>query len=1285
MPATGNDGPSPSRSGASTDHHLAAQPYSQAVFDHNLSVTGLDYRHDERGHMIASLRRLITTGYTVLTGPVPPEAQPDARGAVGLWQRSGMPPFVIAANLTAGRVTMNTPHGLRTYTAEQFADHLATTPALQQHPTGPIVLLIPHAAAGGMHLPRTIAAHNTHGEPRHQLSTLGGHVQENDLTTYTLVDENGHHLGRATFSTSEWLDRVSDSVNYGRQSTYHYGKSTQNGTIEAIDPHFPLPWVNTSRQKPPYFFASHGTRQNVWAYDSQGRKHELTGPGIGNLLKRRPSLQLDQDREIVLLVCSVAAPGQDGTVIAQQVADITGRTVYAPSGRVAHDASIVEEGSWHTFRPHAQRPQAETPISPSPETHSGEREGHARGTSRSQPQQLKHTAAEETSPQEQPGVTAPQGSWAHSRSATSPGVPHSLETSAFAFAERPPTFEEISRSAVMSQWVVSHGELITGVDYRYGGDGRLATAIDPPITERFLHYNTPQLPNEVRQGIRGAASPWGDVAPIMVIADRSSFGVAVTSLSGPTEISFENFSRHVRKVIEYHGFPAGAPVVLVMPYAAAGRIELPRILAAHTGRDVWASDGPVALLKENGRGAATTWIVQHEPAGIAVSRWIVSRPGALNSFADQPERIHLTATTGETVPASALLTHTLINERGEPIGQAVDTAEDWPLFEEELRELNRVTTYRTGEGYLTEQGRGAVRARPNAPYRALPWVRAGEQSTPYFFVTHGDMGVLKLPTRTGTILPMPGEQVGRLLAQVPLISQRPYASIVLAACFSGYDAENPLNSVAQRVADVTGRTVHAPWSKVSNALSLVEGHGDQEGYWFTYRPRQAAPRPGIGHPGQPLPPHRTVAGPIRGHARSGSAAAEPATLALRPYRNLLFPAEVGSMSVGLDYRHDGAGHLSPQASAPRIDMFITHAGDHLPSVIPVEGQERPAPWGSVQPLLIAADLAPGGVSVMTTGGSRTLAIHEFARLVSSETAINSTPPHVPVVLLVPNAAAGEMHLPRMLAHLTERTVWATDGELALVTTGNSGPSSLAHKPVTHVLLHRRTDGEGGRWLRSLPTDLDAQIARLGDTTGFPEVHTLSTIEGGSVDSSEIPSYTLTDENYIQTGRAIFSREEWGRIRSHFSDVSKVREYARSTEDGTEEVSEDGQVATTPVPWGMPSVIPYYLVTHGRVGGVALPTPNGRAHVDGQTLGQWLRRRASFESHPRPIVLLSCRSGETREGVEISVAQEVAEITGQTVYAPSTAVWTDFAVDSTDGGRWETFRPQQTGSSQNGRK
>lgn len=356
-------------------------------------------------------------------------------------------------------------------------------------------------------------------------------------------------------------------------------------------PQVQLPWANGGRRPVPSFYLAHGARNLVRVRDSHGATHSLTGDGLGNLLKRRPSLQLDRNREIVLVSCNTAAPAPDGTVIAQQVADITGRIVHAPWGSTTSDLEAAHHEGWRTFRP---RPQHQQPNASLPR--------------RTLPQSSRALPRPPTHPT---GVryhinSAANRNWRMPGTQLNPALGPSLTG-----PSRP--LEAALKSAVLSQWVVSHGSVITGVDYRHHGDGRLIAPIGPPITEEFVLSHAPRLPHEVPQGTPGRPSPWGTTMPILVAAGSSAFGVAVTSRGGPRELSFTKFAEHVRSVIEHHSFPADAPVVLVMPYAAAGRLELPRILAAVTGRNVWAGDGPMALLHQGDRQAPTTWIVRHAP------------------------------------------------------------------------------------------------------------------------------------------------------------------------------------------------------------------------------------------------------------------------------------------------------------------------------------------------------------------------------------------------------------------------------------------------------------------------------------------------------------------------------------------------------------------------------------------------------------------------------------------------------------------------------------------------
>nr|WP_168720477.1 hypothetical protein [Streptomyces sp. SAT1] len=384
------------------------------------------------------------------------------------------------------------------------------------------------------------------------------------------------------------------------------------------------------------------------------------------------------------------------------------------------------------------------------------------------------------------------------------------------------------------------------------------------------------------------------------------------------------------------------------------------------------------------------------------------------------------------------------------------------------------------------------------------------------------------------------------------------------------------------------------------------------------------------------------------------------------------------MPMGLDYRHDGAGQLIPHTLSPRLDKFLLHTGDHLPSVIPADGQEVSAPWGSVRPVLIVAELDPDGIAAVTPGGHKTLGIHEFARAVASDVAITGTSAQVPIVLLVPTAAAGEMPLPRILAHLTGRAVWATDGEFALVTADRGGPGGPGRESESWILLHRHTGADGGQWLRTLPTDLDVQIARIGSVSSYPESIDLPTLDGEKVNSSEIISHTLVDNHGVQVGRALHQVEEQYVRQQHFAHLAEVTEYFRHHQDGNVELDSSRKATPLPVPWKPALVMPYFLPAHGSIRKVHLPTDSGSRIIDGKSLGHWLQKRPSFERHPRPTILVICKSGKDGEQVDSSVAQEVADTIRQKVYAPTGPIWADLSVEidpNTGEGQWKTFHPR----------
>ncbi|MFB7599906.1 hypothetical protein [Streptomyces sp. NPDC056160] len=1331
MPAVGNDGPSASAGQLDVfgGHMATAQPYTQPIGDHEGNDAGLDYRTDRNGETQEPVTGLITSGFVTLRGAVPPLAPPGIPSVDAPWVRPGQTPFFIAARLSPrGGVRTATPHGRLIYSPEEFADHLAADTTLAAHPAGPIVLLIPHAAANGMYLPRIIAARtgravwapdgglalvpqatqgvqpdgrglntlivlrrpnadiplsrwlestpdiladNPHGEPHYRIRTLDGHVEAPEIASYTIVDENGIHLGRAIFSPSELIKRISGFPDLDKQTGYFTAEKFQESDgstslIQTGDVENPHPWKVDGNGARPYYANLHGANTHVIVSDRHGIPHNATGDGLGHLLKRRPSLQLDRNREIVLVICNSGTPGPDGVIIGQQVADVTGRTVHAPVGKIGADLTMLEAGGWRTFHPRtAAQPQRRLPQPP---------------RSLPQPPQARprpHTDAPGT-----PANSAPARDW------RMPGTRPTLASGpspSLTEASRPS--EAALDAAVLSQWVVGRDSVTVGVDYRHHGDGRLADRMGSPITEEFLLYDSPRLPYEVPAEVTwGRPAPWGTDMPVMVIADRSASGVKVTSRGVQRDLSFVKFAEHVRKVIEFGAFPTEAPIVLVMPYAAAGRMELPRTLAAVTGRDVWAGDGPMALVSQEGdHRAPRTWIVQHAPTGVAVSRWIVSRPGALSPFAERPERIRLTAITGESFPASQILTHVLVNESGEPIGQAVETHRSWLQTGSESRELTTARSCQTGTTDTSEQGNPALVAGPDVPSRPLPWVQAGEQFTPYFFTAHGAKDEIDMVIHPGQVLRMPPEQVARVLAEVPLVTGRPYASIVLIVCYSGYGGNDPYSSPAQQVANITGRTVHAPWTAVTNALTLVEGVAGQDGQWFTYHPRQAAPRPWIGHPRQPLPPQGSVAAPSRGYVRSGTGhsggwAASASHSGPSAFSGHAPTAAVnsqwirghGSAIVGLDYRHDPQGRLVPWARPPLTTDVITWTEERLDPVLPSDpyGVE-PAPWGDeVPPIIVAADRRLHTVAVASPGGPRELSFEGFAQHVQNAVSAHAFPEDAPIVLVMPYAADGRMELPRMLADITGREVWASDGPITFRPEGGQR---------TWIVLHAAEGVTVSRWILSRPGALSA-------STEQPERLHLAAIDGTRFRLSDVVTRPVINLQGEPIGEFLDSPREWPWKEPVTRWASQERTYrageAYRLPNGDFRVRPREDSPTWELPWVRERSTPYFLFAHGDRDIAQFSYRGGQdLMVNGPVFSQALAQVPLITRRPdASIVLVMCETALGPEGNPYTgLAQHVANITQRTVHAPIGQVGAAVNVVSgpidAPAGLWLTFRPR----------
>ncbi|MEU8588767.1 hypothetical protein AB0C59_17470 [Streptomyces sp. NPDC048664] len=156
-----------------------------------------------------------------------------------------------------------------------------------------------------------------------------------------------------------------------------------------------------------------------------------------------------------------------------------------------------------------------------------------------------------------------------------------------------------------------------------------------------------------------------------------------------------------------------------------------------------------------------------------------------------------------TVPDTALRRTTLTGSDGRPVGQASYTRADWSRREQ------RMPTVLAGGTYSDHRSdRAALVGTPHA----LPW-RDGNAT---FFAGHGTATRVTLALADGTTVQVTGRELARYLERGDLgPKDRP---IVLYSCTTGRPPEHGGLPVAQHVANLTGRVVHAPTTEAGTAV-----------------------------------------------------------------------------------------------------------------------------------------------------------------------------------------------------------------------------------------------------------------------------------------------------------------------------------------------------------------------------------------------------------------------------------------------------------------------------------
>ncbi|MFD4395793.1 hypothetical protein [Kitasatospora sp. NPDC058478] len=366
----------------------------------------------------------------------------------------------------------------------------------------------------------------------------------------------------------------------------------------------------------------------------------------------------------------------------------------------------------------------------------------------------------------------------------------------------------------------------------------------------------PDEPGYVQEDLGRSAVPWAaGPDPYFVLSASADGTLRLTDEHGKVIlVERDRFAAMVADDPVLADLPEDVPVVLLMPRAGAGGLEMPRQIATWTDRTVYAITGDMDMVPHPGGGwefglkAAAVGADGHsEPRGTIIRVEPPSRGGADPELGAAGGSVR--TVDGQVIPDERIRTRTIPSAaRPQTIGRASFTDRDWVLREGVYPELDRMDTFEP-------TGSGLHRPNPYDPAHA------------YFFAGHAsDRGfALEVAPDPGTANPDPahvvvsGAEMGAFLRRRPSVQAlkqaadegRP-ASVVLLGCHSA--------GLAQDVAEEVGLRVHAPTESVGVEqadpsrpydrpqdawLFIDRSAGNGEGEWRTFEPGGDPARPAV--------------------------------------------------------------------------------------------------------------------------------------------------------------------------------------------------------------------------------------------------------------------------------------------------------------------------------------------------------------------------------------------------------------------------------------------------------
>ncbi|WP_371103211.1 lonely Cys domain-containing protein, partial [Streptomyces sp. PU_AKi4] len=370
------------------------------------------------------------------------------------------------------------------------------------------------------------------------------------------------------------------------------------------------------------------------------------------------------------------------------------------------------------------------------------------------------------------------------------------------------------------------------------------------------------------------------------------------------------------------------------------------------------------------------------------------------------------------------------------------------------------------------------------------------------------------------------------------------------------------------------------------------------------------------------------------------------------------------------------------ATIPDLDLTEVGKVVRQPDGTLGRGDVQPAPWhrpGEPEPYVVMAEGDHRRIVVRGHDGApRQVPIDVFAELLARDPRLAALPPGTPVVLLVPDAGARSLDLPRQAADRIGREVWSANGTVKV------SPQRDPSRPHVVSLLF----GEGlprADWIRSTP----GQVLDPAEREDAPEWE------------REVLSHSVVGDGGVTIGRGVFEDAEAPRRIAVLKLATQSSELWHYNPVTKEAVKDD-----EPVPFAGKQT--YVFSAHARPGATRVPTATDlRHHTHQRETGRMLKRRPSLAQLPEDhaVLMEACSSAKppgmvrTRRGIDdtfvpdplavVSESQHVANETGRTTYGGTHMVSFATLPDGklvhrlyTDSrgrrGQWVEHRPEPSG-------